>query len=309
MGGYMSRKSEEDKITDLLNQTGAPFQDWCVSIVRSIPDYRVVPEFVLTEILSPEESMTIDLLAWHTPRPTTDVPFRGTIFLIVECKRAKSTIKKWVFIPNQHTEQTPSFYITMTLGQGDSGQMCLTFPKLGYPTPESFEGCIQVFEFNETFTALNRGKEEKTYKAMKQANYGLAGFVNGQYRTTFAFSELGLPEWGGKGGAVYLPVVVTTADLLLARYDAKEVIGQTGEIPKDRITYKEKPWITFEFPLQKRFAFPTGQELRRTTFIVNANHWREFLENVWIVEDHPEDSAGRVRKPAKKRPSPDSAQW
>lgn len=267
----LSEKTKEEIIA-ILNLSGIPFQDWAAkTIITSGFHYDIELPYS-----TPNHSGTIDIVA--------DC-FRNDdrhLLLAIEAKKANPQIKNWIFIKDNHVQYhrfyKPSF---VSLNNKDMTiEHETTFRKLGYSSSINYDKCINAFESNSKFR-LNRSSEEKIYKPLLQIHRGINGLIHGHIQNgklqarTFQLNQ-----------CVYIPVIVTTADLFIAEYDPENVILPEGELdPKKQHNLEKKKWVTYEFPLSEDLknieadnAIVSPEKL--TTFIVDAQHWKEFIENI-----------------------------
>ncbi|MCK9573675.1 MAG: hypothetical protein M0R20_04700 [Candidatus Omnitrophica bacterium] len=278
---------DKSKITDCFNETGFPFQQWCLETIRNFSKdhggwgYKAISEWPFT--CPPSNG---PLLGVHS---TADiVAIRGVtgaadtlLFLVIECKRANANIKNWVFMSDKY-DNKPLFIFSKVdddLKEAAYTTRRLTFPGLNYTT-ENFDYCNNVIEAKNDFSSLNRNQEERVYKAIRQANQGIFALENKKPRYIENLTT-GLPSDVFKY-FVFLPVVVTTANLYTTDFDYKNVTE--GNILKENINYTEKKWITYEFPLPDFINY--GRQLdgialeKRTTFIVNDKSFTDFLSGI-----------------------------
>ncbi|WP_238440059.1 hypothetical protein, partial [Frankia sp. AgB1.8] len=85
-----------------------------------------------------------------------------------------------------------------------------------------------------------------------------------------------------KRQSIYLPVVITTADIYLAEFEPQE--AASGIIPPGRLALGgPKQWISYEFPLPDYLGYEIRREdnsasvKKRTIFIVNESSLEDFL--------------------------------
>ncbi|HXF50028.1 MAG TPA: hypothetical protein VNL73_11480 [Verrucomicrobiae bacterium] len=232
----------------------------------------------------PEHDGTIDIVAVRIPRLNVPIPplMKNNIFLIIEAKKASSEIKHWVFLKNTHTEYSrlyESSFVSITkFAKKDDLihiENRLTFQKLGYSFPDKYDKCVNCFEYNEKFK-LNRNNDEKIYKPLLQVHRELNGFC--QRDLIVHKHRFDTPE-----GAIFLPIIVTTANLYTVSYNPQEVILPEALLPTDKAILEEKSWLTYDFPLPQHLRSIKGKRIRTeklTTFIVSANHWEQFLNSV-----------------------------
>jgi hypothetical protein len=87
----------------------------------------------------------------------------------------------------------------------------------------------------------------------------------------------------------FIPVIVTTAKLLVADADVSKVALSDGKLAKQGLDLKDVPWAVYEYPLTAELLLPvnTGSKRwsseredylrRRHIFVVNSEHLKEFL--------------------------------
>ena len=272
---------DSEKITNLINETGTPFQILCAEIANK-KQYHTLSEYPFTFPPSNGPLLgqpgTIDFLALMA-KSSDPV----AIMLIVECKRASDKIKHWVF-PEVPSDMKDSTLFISSCPREENGKReiieyvehSLKFPDLGYSTiHSSYEALTQGFEANERLN-INRDTSEKIYVPLRQVNTGLKAVIH----KTIGFKTIRTDELSR---ILYLPVVVTTANLYLAKFNFSDISISTGEVAKDKISYVEKDWVSYQFPLPDYLAYINGLIAKTATFIVNANHWEEFLDKVTSV--------------------------
>ncbi|GEM_PF-1154088 len=274
----MGKVIKQNEIVDLLNSTGIPFQDWIAYTIGKNKNYHYQVEVPYTSL----QSGTIDIVAVWFKGELPSSPFDGSIFLIIEAKKANPQIKNWIFIKDMHT-QYHKYYASSFISITDKAphiERALTFPDLNYLTQEYYDKCINAFEYNHQLK-LNRNTEEKIYRSLLQVHEGLNGFAQKDpvlQRITFNFAN----------ETIYIPVVVTTANLFTAEYDPEKVELPEGILDPDKTDIKEVQWLTYEFPITRELSIVRSLDVRTcteklTTFIVAGKHWAEFLKKVFVI--------------------------
>lgn len=285
---------DKQKITERFNETGFPFQHWCLETIRNIDKdhggwiHVAVPEHPFTFPQSEGPTLgihgAIDIVAVRGVKGIE----KSLLFLVIECKRANNEIKNWIFISDKH-ERKPAFIFSRitneSLVEKIEVSREMAFPELGYSYPGDFDYCYQGIEVNETQTTINRNQEERIYKSLRQVNHGACAlehqipknlYIEGLDRA-FNFTK-----WQN---FIYIPVIVTTANLFIANFDYKNI--KDGDILSEVGDYQEKKWLTYEFPLPDFISYETPERLhleKRTTFIVNHASLVGFLEKVGTID-------------------------
>lgn len=281
-------KSKNEKMTELYNQSGLPFQDWCFMTVRKHGNYRAVTEFPFTNPPSAGAQIgkqgSIDIVAVSPQNARWN-------YLVIECKKANPEIKNWIFYsrepntPNGEYISRPTFLMRRTV-EGEVEKISkISFPQLGYDHYENFDYCVSGLEFNEKITSGNRNEIDKIYNHIFQVTRGLNAFakLDPKQIDEVEADGVALPD---AVPVVYIPVIVTTADLYLAKYDWRNVEG--GEVPESSIEYEPKNWLTYEFGLPDFLKLDKGAVEKQTIFIVNEKSWVDFLGKVKDIKGNSE---------------------
>ena len=91
----------------------------------------------------------------------------------------------------------------------------------------------------------------------------------------------------------YVPVIVTTAELIVSFFDPTAISIKDGSLPKEAV-FETVPYVRFRKSfgdMSSSFAFKpvpveqVHQESERTVFVVNAEHWKNFLSE-WEIHGH-----------------------
>ena len=149
---------------------------------------------------------------------------------------------------------------------------------LCYNTYEDYEGCINVFEFNEESGALYRNSDKmlRAYYAIKQVNEAIPGIV------------AKIPSLSRRPVAknYVIPVVVTTANLWVTQYNPQDISKATGEIDAAKLKLEQRDWLLYHYPLalQEQIVGTTTEGAirpdRRPTFVVNSVKLPDFVTNL-----------------------------
>lgn len=283
---------DKTKVTDRFNETGFPFQQWCLETIRNFDQeyggwrYKAVSEWPFTYPPSSGPLLgvhsTVDIVAI---RVVSGISEKTLLFLVIQCKRANNSIKNWIFL-KENKDKHPVFIfsdVDEELNEKKFITRHLTFPDLGYPAVASFDYCNNVIEVNDKFSSVNRNQEEKVYKAIRQANLGIYALENKipKYIENLT-TDISLDSFRH---FIFLPVVVTTANLYMADFDYKNV--NRGDISHQDVKYEEKKWLTYEFPLPDFIGYgkvePRVSIEKRTTFIVNDRAFVDFLKGIGVI--------------------------
>lgn len=246
-----------------VNSSGFPLQIGIKNLVNSGTS-RHGWRTVFTEYAwrngNEQDSGFIDLVLKNIP---------NTVMLIVECKRVKDC--DWIFlIEAQHANNTrrhaKSFVFTAR-GPDIKRFEWLDLTVAPY-TPESEFCVIPGSSGDSRKTLIERTAAELVSSC-----------------EAFALEEKRLMLKDRDTFKVYFNVIVTTATLKTCTFSAKEISIKTGEI--ENALFEEVPFIRFRKQINPHYELPeiyavagdfdTASAKESTVFIVNSNHFDEFL--------------------------------
>ena len=247
----------------IANNSGFPFQIWLGDYIdESTPQHGW--EVLSTEVRWVNERTGqeeyVDLVLSHKQF----VVFRA----VIEAKRRRDAV--WVFLqPDKEPVLTRRFRYFWTYPEGAGGN------KMGW-----YDGYLMQKEpLVSSFCAV-RGQAEERPLLERLAGY-----------TLLAAEALGRREIEVRTttGLIYLPVIVTTAELVVHRFDPKTVKPESGDFEKSE--YLKVPYIVFRksigtvYPVTaKRRDHPArdlsdlNRQDERDVLIVNSRHVVAALE-------------------------------
>jgi hypothetical protein len=201
-----------------------------------------------------------------------------TQVLLIECKRVKDS--QWVFlIPSENPGQYRLFRPWTTYLPGWFNW------KDWEVSPPSFES---------TFCTVP-GQDSKAKPMLERIASDIV-----EATEAYAEEERRLEMPRSKGLNTYFPVIVTTADLRICKFDPGEVNLKSGEIEKGNCTYADVPFIRFKKALTARNEEVSAKDINavfrekeRTVFVINSLHFLKFLEE-WDLGEEVRHS-GRPR--------------
>lgn len=281
-----------DRVREILNYTGFPFQHHCADRVSQLDEYQLSVEVPFTYPGTDGPMLgvhgTIDFLA---ARP--DLQDKVLLCFVVECKKANEKTKNWVLLPN--AQQTPR-WSTFTFSQLDNDEReqfgvtrSVRFPSLGYRRGQDYTYCVNGVEANVAMTALNKDTSEKIYGSLKQAVHGARAFECSRPKIVEGIEYFRHNQHKRR---LYIPVVITTANLYVVDFPRANVVN--GEIPLGNLSLGEpRKWATYEFPLPDYLSYQVDRSSRggslyiskRTVFIVNDKSMSEFFASAANIDD------------------------
>jgi len=222
--------------------------------------------------------------------PESQVPVRA----VIECKRSMRDFKRWVFFAQNEIVQTasPKFYYAEHShlqgawnGQGEPNIVHTIDPK-----PALTE--CPVFDFGVEAKLSSSGGDKRVSAtdaiedAFQQVTLGQAG-LGVKLRQLHVLNFLNLP------------IVVTTAELVSAHFDAHHVSMDRGTIEAKNLKLESREWLAVNFRIRQTITLsvPTGLHSKislgadlalrqiRTVFVVQAEHMQKFL--AWLEKVFP----------------------
>jgi hypothetical protein len=214
--------------------------------------------------------------------------------LAVECKRAARDYKRWVFFSDIQYGQGPSPFNYYTEharlrnGWNHQGDPDLSH----YLLATAATNDCPAFDFGiEVRTEPpSRDKRASATTAIEdslhQVTLGQTGLANTLRRAHMLFFHL-------------IPVVVTTAELMSAHFDASKISLNDGKIAPQDLKLEPRKWLAVNFRISdvvsqlsgldynrnKSIAQHIASRQVRTVFIVQAQHLQSFL--VWLEKLFP----------------------
>lgn len=255
-----------NKSEKIINESGYPLQIFIEDLIEENKKETIwkiqVSEHRWINDQTKDEGF-IDLVLRNT-----DDNFR----MIIECKRI---IGKWNFlIPKKNFSDTGDLKIlSMNYNSKE-----YKWP-IGHFTPNSYESSFCVMENGEK-------KDSRTLeKISSELLLSLEYFAKSE--TEFKVSLLNdNPPIFGQEFKAYIPIIITTADLQVYKFDPKDFDVKIGEITEGE--FETVPFIRFRKNLsshikytdiKKKYDFSElNKEYDRSVFIVHAEYFIEFLK-------------------------------
>lgn len=263
------------KIITELNSTGVFFESVIYNLLRKNSTYKIFREEPYSGSTSESFEGVIDILL------ALLLPNTGRIVcLSLECKKADPAQKKWVIdrLVKPDENSYPFDYYEAGV-QNFNFNKNIFFPSLGYSGMPFFDRGIQTFEFNETTGKLSLNKGERPYLALKQTNEAISSFSLEKRERIYQIVGSNINQYD----VLYIPVVVTTAELFLIEYDPEKIDLHKGEISTGDVELISKNWVQYDFPLPYSLRTRAQDRLgpvKRPSFIVTANKCEEFVEKL-----------------------------
>lgn len=194
--------------------------------------------------------------------------------LVLECKRVRDTA--WIFLVEKNAPKTRR-HVKSWVAHYISGNRGLHGWVDGSGDPETAESefCVVI------------GQDPKSKPMVERVAAELVD-------ATEAFAEEDFLYHKGQQDflRIFVPVIVTTAELRVCRFDHSDISIATGEI--DKMDFEVVPFVRFrkqlsnrQIPLklnQRTTYKDIDREKENTVFVVNSQHIMDFLSKVEIHE-------------------------
>jgi hypothetical protein len=264
----MSNKFEK-YATSIANSSGFPLQIRIANIVKSHPDWQVLLE---------EHPWHHDM---HDLQGFLDLVivdrFHKLEAMVIECKRVKQTA--WVFlIPKSNPIKRRHARLFESRHTGSEWEF-FDWTKWQVDPPS----------YESQFCAIP-GQQQGHRNLLERTASELAIAVSAFAFQESNFQESRSPSQQFEFNRIYIPIVVTTANLIVSYFDPETISLKNGSLPSDA-GYETVPSVRFRKSLTtispKRTPPQSIEEAHimteRTVFIVNAEGFQEFLNN-WHIE-------------------------
>jgi hypothetical protein len=222
------------------------------------------------------------------------------IVLAVECKKADPDYKDWVFFPKGHDESIKSAQVIRKEKDGATTSTTgrdrweITTAIVGFDTGPT---CQDARELKAEHRKTNSWKSatERIEKACYQAAQATQALVIEIGRRQGLLLD---HQMEPEVTTAVMPMVVTTANLLLCHFDAKHVSLLTGEIDWTQVSYEAVNLIILEYPLPVHLQMKPLEPLKlppedvdtfakKHVFIITGSGLEDFLqgENLGVSSD------------------------
>ncbi len=259
----------EKHARSIANSSGFPLQIRVANIAESTSIWRVFLEEHPWQSDNTKYEGFLDLVLIKTSSE-----YKRDDAMVIECKRVRETA--WVFLipdpqPNQryHARLWESKYACIEGKWNKFGWVDRT------ADPSSFESqfCAIPGQEKGRRTLLERIAAE-----LIEATEALALQEKRHAPADYDFYRL------------YIPVIVTTAELIISHFEPESVSLKDGCLPPDSV-FETVPYIRFRKSLATNLASSLGRDIQemhemteRTVFIINAQRVQDFLRVLDIRE-------------------------
>lgn len=274
------------QIVSNLNLTGNFLEASTFSRLVESDHFLVTAEWPFSQ---PTFQGTADIIALNHNVNWDSEPL---VFFAIECKKAKPDQKVWVFDSNRTDRDLrhPMLKITQTgqtLYEGRAGYL---IPNLGVNRVEDAPLFNKGYELRENDGNLNRNESERIYVSLTQANKAAVGLAKTNYKEIFDVNQ----QVFARNPIAIVPVVITNAKLKTISYDPSSIDSNSGEIRTADVTFQDRDWLMFDYPLTNDLQLPgdfqnrdgTVQPIKRPTYIISASNFVSILQEIATAAEY-----------------------
>ncbi|MHB8089252.1 MAG: hypothetical protein ACYDH2_13500 [Anaerolineaceae bacterium] len=292
--------SDNDWKIHALNVHGGFFEQKIASIVNNcLPNqlYYISSEYPVE--VSNEESR-LDILGFL---PSTWNPKNG-IFFPIECKKHNPEFIDWIFYPTvQNKIINPNYsyfsHIELYNSQNEKGYSS----KIGmtdklFPDIPISGDCREV---RGNYSNITNGIKTKTANnSITEASYQVTLATHSLLNEHSKSNEKQINNNNGYlfGKYIYIPIIVTTANLFLLDYQIADIETSSGEINIDKVKLETIDMLWYEYPIPPHLQVEIDLKMpnksitvynlrkfdyavRRDILVVNSNKFENALK--WLT--------------------------
>jgi hypothetical protein len=178
------------------------------------------------------------------------------IYLVVECKRANPKLKRWCFAPVPYVKRNAGseYILAESIIVPD---MSASLHKDWFvPGGQAFHIALEMKIREGQGDEEGSGGKGAIEDAATQVSLGLNGLIE--------FFRLNPPPLHNNTRMIFIPVIVTTAQLVAASVDMGTCDIETGELDSDQVTLTEKEWLFYQYPVSPGIRHSAPQAMTTT---------------------------------------------
>lgn len=257
----MNEQERVEKLKNSLNETGFFLEKKIRKLLEENELTEWKPKYYDRPFAYPPRNGPIKGFEGRVDIVAEKMCTAGLGYSFIECKRANPEYCDWIFFPA--SEQSQFFYNMKEKKSIGCGSVNI-------PALENIVLCDVGVGVKEKWTNRKVADANEVEKACEQTCHALVGIgiVDLLVRSD---TELR-----------FFPIVITTANLFITEYDAKDIDIANGKI-NSNLNLKPVDWLYFNYPIPQylHFAKETSPNFARkaTVIIVNSKKAEEFLRN------------------------------
>lgn len=247
--------SEEEWIIHSINIHGVFFERWCQRVVADSAGWTVVAANYPVEYPPPSgpirgRESSLDIRA-DREYPT------AKLSLIIECKKNNPELANWVFFP---AVATGDDWFTVSINQA----IVAPPPATNWNVTSGLRGmaasAVLTDEARETrgdyLQTRTNIKTKTSNAAISDASFQVAlakqAIVAEEARFENAIGASATTPKAGPHSHIFVPVIVTTANLFTCKFDPLDVDPHTGEIPFANAQLQPRSRLVYQYGIPKQ---------------------------------------------------------
>lgn len=287
--------TDDDWTIHALNIHGAFFERWCRHVIAKTPRWRV--------------KHTNKPVGWeHRHESSLDVRADLTVdhhlvSLLIECKKHNPDFIDWIFLPKPSTD--PAYPLTISqLRWAQRGTQWNVVTK-NAALPWTSQIADEARETRGDYLKHKGGNKTKTANSSisetaMQVAVATKWIAHEEERNGNALGTMVPTPTPAHRYHHIIPVIVTTAQLHLCRFDPSDINPATGELPWDKAELTSVPHLRFEYPMPLSIqGYPPLEEIAPTVMdgridrlqrlqivVVNSMALQGFLNDFDLEPNH-----------------------
>jgi hypothetical protein len=296
-----------------LNIHGIFFERWCRKIIRDSGNWGLVSRnypvaYKPLDSQWPWKESELDLRALHGGYQGRSQN-RRHLTLLIECKKNNPDLKEWIFFSSE-PRRLNYFPCVETVSVESHLNECsvrtnLLQSSLDLPVTESARETrgsyleYQAQRNNKNAKDITKTSNDAITKAAQQVALATQAIVTEEVKLGERFGRFNPEQSPTQDKHVFLPTVVTTANLFVCEFEDKDVDGSRGEIAYDRAHLTPSPCVVYRMSLPphlQRKPEPSVKEAimygshevhtRMDILVVNSAEFGNFLQRIPDMMSH-----------------------
>lgn len=252
-------QNDTESMVHALNIHGTFFERYCEQVIAATPPWtvRATNYPIAHPGMAPTDPRTSSELDIRAEMPVG----RHLLTLLLECKKHNPELATWVFfLPTRPTDRLRARRVVVEATPHQrparGWEVHANLVQAPWPMPHGGDGR----EVRETYQDQNQKKNDSTktktandtiWKGAYQAALATQAILDEEVTGTRAHLTA-YPTGPSKYQTqIIMPVIVTTAHLLMCDFDPRDIDPRTGEIPLDRARMQSCPYMVYDYPLPR----------------------------------------------------------
>jgi len=284
-----------------LNIHGVFFERACVNLIGTASNWQVISTNYPVEFPPPNGPMrgkesSLDI--WTRREDESHV-----VDAFIECKKANPEFVNWIFFERTASlDPSQPSIVRIDNVQSEGPNPTWSISTMISSVETGISVATDAREVRGDYTNYKKGNKTKTSNAsIQEAAYQVAlatRAVTSEESRLLGKAQKSpkhpAPRWRRKS---YVPVICTTAQLYIAKFDPNAVNIKSGEIDLEQATLAPTSNILFEYSLPKHLQLEPAKPLdalkpditetlsRMHIFVVQSESLVEFLNHLFVKSD------------------------